>query len=147
MVSSKVYWQTMALLWEGMNYTLVNKKYKIRLNTTLQPSIKILNKCSCVSEDTKWVPSLLQFVAIWSSYSLKCVFLRKSRNALLYFPEPWFAFPTLVRTQATTSTPVNVPNEHMSRLWWVPVEYPRQITNFWTLTHWLTHWYTETLPW
>ena len=81
---------------------LVNDKYKIRLNTTFQPSIKILNKCSCVSEDTKWVPSLLRFVAISSSYSLKLVFLRKSRDALLCFSEPRFGFPTLVRTHATT---------------------------------------------
>ena len=76
--------------------------YKIELNTTLQPSIKILTKCSCVSEDTKWVSSLLQFVAIWSSYSLKRVFLRKSRDAPLCFPEPWFGFPTLIRTHVTT---------------------------------------------
>ena len=81
---------------------LVNDKYKIRLNTTFQPSIKILNKCSCVSEDTKWVPSLLRFVAISSSYSLKRVFLRKSRDALLCFSEPRFGFSTLVRTHATT---------------------------------------------
>ena len=54
----------MAWLWKGTNYTLVNNKYKIIINTTLQPGFKMLNKCSCVSEDTKWVPSLLLFVAI-----------------------------------------------------------------------------------
>ena len=95
----------MARLWEGIKYTLVNNRYKIRLNTTLQPSIKILNKCSCESEDTKWIPSLLRFVAIWSSYSLKHVFLRKSRDALLCFPEPRFGFPNLVRTHVTTLSP------------------------------------------
>ena len=92
----------MARLWEGINCTLVNNKYKIRLCITLQASINILNKCSCVSEDTKWVPSLLRFVAIWSSYSLKRVFLRKSCDAPMCFPEPRFGFPTLVRTHATT---------------------------------------------
>ena len=31
-----------------------------------------------------------------------------------------------------------VPNEQLSRLRWIPVEYPRhQVTNFWMLTHWL----------
>ena len=43
----------MAWLWEGTNYTLANCKNKIGLNTVLQPSIKILNKCSYVSEDIK----------------------------------------------------------------------------------------------
>ena len=41
----------MARLLEGTSYTLVNNKFKRK--TTLQPSIKILNECSYVSEDTK----------------------------------------------------------------------------------------------
>ena len=94
----------MTRLWKGANYTLVNNKYKISINTTLQPTIKILNKCSCVSKDTKWVPSPLRFVAFWSSYCLKCVFLRKSRDPPLCFPEPWFGFPSLVRMHAATLT-------------------------------------------
>ena len=34
---------------------------KKRLTTILQPTIKILNKCSYVSEDTKYISSLLRF--------------------------------------------------------------------------------------
>ena len=39
------------LLEETIGYTLVNNKCKRK--TTLQPTIKILNECSYVSEDTK----------------------------------------------------------------------------------------------
>ena len=92
----------MARLYKGTKYTLVSNKYKISINTTLQPSIKILNKCSCVSKVTKWVSSPLPFVAIWSFYCLRRVFLRKSRDPPLSFPEPWFGFPTLVKTHPTT---------------------------------------------
>ena len=91
----------MARLWIVKNYTLVNK-YKISINTTLQSNVKILNKCSCVSQDTKWFHSPLRFVAISFSYCLKSVFLRKSCDAPLCFPEPWFGFPTFVRTHAAT---------------------------------------------
>ena len=81
----------MALLWEGRIYTLANSEYILRLITILQPSIKILNKSSYVSEDMKEVPSLLLFVTIWSSCSLKRVFLEKSLDATLCFSELWFA--------------------------------------------------------
>ena len=89
----------MMRLWKGTNCTLVNCKYKIGINTTRQPSIKILNKCSCLrrhemSPFTSTVGRDLIFL------HLKRVFLRKSRP--LCFPEPCFGFPTLVRTHATT---------------------------------------------
>ena len=41
----------MARLLEETSYTLVNNKCKRK--ATLQPTIKILNECSYVSEDTK----------------------------------------------------------------------------------------------
>ena len=91
----------MAALYEGTNYTFADEKYKIKIITTLQPSIKILNKCSYFSEDIKQVPSLLLLVVIWFPYNLKCVFLWKSHDNPLFFSESWFGFPTLVRTQAT----------------------------------------------
>ena len=89
-------------LWKSTNYTLFNSKYKISINTTLQLSIKILSKCSCVSKNTKWIPSSLQFVTIWFSYCLKRDFFRKSRDPPLCFPEPLFGFPTFIRAHATT---------------------------------------------
>ena len=55
----------MAWLGKGTNCTLVNNKYKIIINTKLQPGVKMLNKCFFVSEDTKWVPSLLLLIAIY----------------------------------------------------------------------------------
>ena len=92
----------MMRLWKATNCTLFNEKYKISINATLQPSIKILNKCFCVSKDTKWVSSPVRFIAIWSSRCLKHVFLQNPRDPPLCFPEPWFGFPTLVMTHATT---------------------------------------------
>ena len=90
----------MARLYEGRNHTLANNKYKIRINTTLQASIKILNKCSCLRRQLNKYPHCCGLSR--SSYRLKRIFLRKSRDLPLCFFEPWFGFPTFVRTHVTT---------------------------------------------
>ena len=87
-------------------WSTFNKKPRINSDLTksliLQKSIRILLLCSCVSEDTKEVLSPPRLVAIWFSYCLKRVILWKSRSAPLCFLEPWFGFPTLVKTHTTT---------------------------------------------
>ena len=84
--------KTLARLRKGRTYTLVNNKYKICINTTLQSSIKIL-KCSCTSKDKKWVPWPLRFVAIWFYYW---------RDVPFCFSEPWFGLPSFATTDAAT---------------------------------------------
>ena len=80
---------------------LVNSKYKISINTTRQPSIKILNKCSCLrrhemSPFTSTVGRDLIFL------HLKRVFYESHLTLLCVSLNPALASPTLVRTHATT---------------------------------------------